>query len=170
MSIIAVRVEKDYIHIGADSILVRAWTQQKNRSKIEEIAPGFIIAGTGYIRDVSLLHLFARNHTPQSADEYGILSFVKEFSSWQRSVTGASDQVESNFIIVYGGKAFTVASYDVHEVEVGQYAADGAGRDYALAALHLGEPVKLAIKVACELSVYCEEPIKVYSTAREETR
>lgn len=167
MSIIAVKVEKEYIEIGADSILVHGWTQQKNRAKIAEISPGFIIAGTGSVRDVSLLQLFARNHTPQSADEHGILSFIKEFGEWQRSVTGTSDQVESNFIIVYGGKAFTVANYDVHEVEDGQYAADGAGYDYALAALYLGKPVATAIKTACELSVYCEEPIKVYHVSRE---
>ena len=38
--------------------------------------------------------------------------------------------------------------------------AIGAGEDYALASLHLGHTAKEAVETACELSVYCERPVK----------
>ena len=43
------------------------------------------------------------------------------------------------------------------------YEAIGAGLDYALAALYLGHTVEDSVKTACELSVYCEQPI-IYMT------
>jgi hypothetical protein len=45
--------------------------------------------------------------------------------------------------------------------EVTDYTAIGAGMDFALAALYLGNSVKEAIKAACHLSVYCEEPVNI---------
>ena len=45
--------------------------------------------------------------------------------------------------------------------EIKEFAAIGHGREFALAALHLGQSVHDAIKVACRLDLYCEEPINV---------
>ena len=45
--------------------------------------------------------------------------------------------------------------------EVTDYTAIGAGMDYSLAALYLGNSVKESIKAACHLSIYCEEPINI---------
>ena len=35
--------------------------------------------------------------------------------------------------------------------------------DFALAALYLDNSAEEAVKVACELSIYCEEPIQMIS-------
>ena len=45
--------------------------------------------------------------------------------------------------------------------EVTDYTSIGAGMDFALSALYLGNSVKDSIKAACHLSVYCEEPINI---------
>ena len=45
--------------------------------------------------------------------------------------------------------------------EVTDYTAIGAGMDYSLSALYLGNTVKESIKAACHLSIYCEEPINI---------
>ena len=34
--------------------------------------------------------------------------------------------------------------------------------EYARAALYLGHDVREAIKVACDLTIYCGEPIEIY--------
>ena len=47
----------------------------------------------------------------------------------------------------------------MHIEEINDYAAIGAGRDYAYAALYLGHEPKEAVKVACDLSCYVSEPI-----------
>lgn len=46
--------------------------------------------------------------------------------------------------------------------EILKYHAIGAGMDYALAALYLGATAVQSIETACELSIYCEYPIKSY--------
>jgi ATP-dependent protease HslVU (ClpYQ) peptidase subunit len=45
--------------------------------------------------------------------------------------------------------------------EIVDYTAIGAGMDFALSALYLGNSVEESIKAACHLSVYCEEPINL---------
>ena len=47
----------------------------------------------------------------------------------------------------------------MHVEEIDDFAAIGAGRDYAYAALYLGATPKEAVEVACELSCYVSEPI-----------
>ena len=51
--------------------------------------------------------------------------------------------------------------------EVNEYAAIGAGEDFALAALYLGHSAKEAVKVACELSAFVAEPIVEFEMEKE---
>ncbi len=60
---------------------------------------------------------------------------------------------------------FEIESFFVQEIT--DFAAIGAGRDFALAALHLGHDARKAVEVACKLSVYCEVPVKAYEVSKE---
>ena len=69
------------------------------------------------------------------------------------------DEIETTYKFVYDKKVFNIEGFYVKQVT--DYAAIGAGMDFALAALYLGKTVKDSIKAACHLSVYCEEPINL---------
>jgi len=49
---------------------------------------------------------------------------------------------------------------------VEKFEAIGAGSDFALAALFLGKDSREAVEVACQLSIYCEEPIISFEMRR----
>ena len=66
--------------------------------------------------------------------------------------------IQCDYIIIYQGRAFYINGFFVDEIRT--YQATGAGMDYALSALYLGHGVEKAVETACELSIYCEQPIK----------
>lgn len=45
------------------------------------------------------------------------------------------------------------------DVKESRFVAMGCGRDYALAAMHLGRTAKEAVQVACDLDVFCGQGI-----------
>lgn len=159
MSVVALRVEKDKIRIASDSIRVYGTTQEKDKAakliKVNEL----IAAHSGQARDIQYMSIFAQNHTPKDATEDYILQFMVEFVDWCKKRDPAYN-MNSDFFFVYKGKAFLVCS-DYFIREIPDYYAIGAGADYALSALYLGSDVEKAVETACELSIYCEQPINV---------
>lgn len=160
MSVVAVRkIENGGFEIAADSICVRYATQSKgdrtNLSKLVEVNE-VIIGGVGYAEESSLLMMYCETRKPASATELAILSFLGEFSEWKNNKTGKY-LGGNEYFIGFGGKVFHVNGWQIDEVKT--FEAIGAGMDYALTALHLGHSVESAVKVAIELSIYCEGPI-----------
>jgi ATP-dependent protease HslVU (ClpYQ) peptidase subunit len=68
-------------------------------------------------------------------------------------------KLNNQYVIILEGKAFVMEGFFIKEVT--DYTAIGAGMDFALSALYLGNSVEESIKAACHLSVYCEEPINI---------
>lgn len=164
MSVVACKVEKDKIYIGADSVIVYGATQDKNpKAKIFKVSDSMCIGGAGWLRDVSGLFIFSKTHTVASPTVESIIDYFDEFYDWQKKKTEVRPDGNS-FIIVTGGHAFWFDDFCVQEID--SYSAVGAGRDFALTALHLGHTVEESIKIACDLSIYCEQPITVYDFKR----
>lgn len=166
MSVVVVRNYKNKIVIGSDSISVLRFTQSKiEYGKLHKINKDFIIGGVGLSADNSQMSLFARNHQPQRADEDGVMDFITEFIKWKKVKLDAPNTSleNSRFIIVFKKKVFVVegGTLLVQEIKEGKYDAIGAGMDYALSSLYLGQTVEKAVEVACELSIYCEKPINL---------
>lgn len=162
MSVIAVKITKDKISIAADSITVWGSTQYKgDTSKFTKLCKinDMIIGATGTCEEISLLHLFAQTTKPARADELAILNFLSQFVDWKNKKIAKVD-LNSQYIIVYDKKVFAAVGWDVDIVT--KYYALGAGMDFALAAMYLGHSPKKAVKVATELSIYCEAPIIEY--------
>lgn len=158
MSVIAVKKYEDKIVFGADSIEVRGTTQFKDKqAKMAEVN-GIVILSTGYSRDHALFRLFCETRKPEAMTEMGLIRFFDEFIKWAKK-NHSDYKLETRYIIGNNQKAFSF--YNFHVSEVTDYEAAGAGMDYALAALYLGQSVRQAIEAACELSVYCEEPINI---------
>ena len=169
MSVAVVRVEKDYIELGADSIAVsRETTLIKKRSKIYHIDDSLYFAGVGAYKDITFFAMFAQTHKPQSNDAFGIVKWVCEFYRWVKDEFDytANSPVNTDFLFVVDGSAYRVIDYDCVEIPEGYYAAIGAGQDYALAALHLGHDAHKAVTVACELSVDVDFPVVVHRIPR----
>jgi ATP-dependent protease HslVU (ClpYQ) peptidase subunit len=161
MSVIACRIFERGYEIGADSISVRGYTQSKGSndklSKLVEIN-GIVIGGVGFAEENALLSIFASTRRPERPTQSGILEYFAEFSQWKKCRTEKA-AIENSFLIGFEGKIFHITGWMIAEVKT--FEAIGAGMDYALAALYLGHTVEEAIKVAIELSIYCEAPINV---------
>ena len=158
MSVVAVKVTKKKIIIGADSILVSGWTQEKDKlaklNKVNEM----IIGDCGDAQEGSLFLVYCKTRKPREASVEGLIEFMSEFQDWMNDKISETE-LKNQYIIVLEGKAFMMEGFFIKEVT--DYTAIGAGMDFALSALYLGNSVKDAIKASCHLSVYCEEPINI---------
>jgi len=165
MSIAVVKIHKDKIELGADSIIIRGDTlnNRDNDAKLKKIEEGFCFASAGLAMEIEMFFLFCKTRKPSGNEEEDILNFFEEFREWLYKKTDMS-KIGNSFLIVFEGKAFYFHKYYIKEVK--DFEAIGAGRDFALAALYLEKTVKEAVKVACDLSVYCAEPVNIIMEAR----
>ena len=158
MSVLAVKVEKDKITIGADSILVSGWTQEKDKlAKLNEVN-GMVVGDVGDAQEGALFLMYCKTRKPREASVEALVEFMSEFQDWMTKKVEVN-KLENQYVIILGGKAFMMEGFFIKEVT--DYTAIGAGMDYSLAALYLGNSVKESIKAACHLSIYCEEPINI---------
>jgi ATP-dependent protease HslVU (ClpYQ) peptidase subunit len=158
MSVVAVKVKKDKIVIGADSILVSGWTQEKDKlAKLNKVN-GMVIGDVGDAQEGGLFLVYCKTRKPREASVDALVEFMSEFQDWMNNKIGET-KLTNQYVIVLDGKAFMMEGFFIKEVT--DYTAIGAGMDFALSALYLGNSVKEAIKASCHLSVYCEEPINI---------
>jgi ATP-dependent protease HslVU (ClpYQ) peptidase subunit len=158
MSVVAVKVTKNKITIGADSILVSGWTQEKDKlAKLGEVN-GMVIGDVGNAQEGALFMVFCKTRKPREASVDALIEFMSEFQDWLNKKIGETT-LKNEYIIIFDGKAFLMEGFYIKEIT--DYTAIGAGMDFALAALYLGNSVKEAIKAACHLSVMCEEPVNI---------
>jgi len=158
MSVVAVKVEKDKITIGADSILVSGWTQEKDKlAKLNKVND-MIIGDVGDAQEGALFLMYCKTRKPREASVEALVEFMSEFQDWMAKKVDIT-KLENQYVIVLDKKAFMMEGFFIKEVT--DYTAIGAGMDYSLAALYLGNSVKESIKAACHLSIYCEEPINI---------
>lgn len=85
---------------------------------------------------------------------------MAEFMKYAQSIDNKFTMDDNDFIVLWKRKAFWLSGTFVKEIK--KYQAIGAGMDFALAALHLGHSAKEACEIACELSVFCEKPVKSF--------
>ena len=166
MSVVACKVYKDKIDIASDSIVVWYNTQSKGDnkewSKLWQ-GNGLTVGCVGYCEEGSLFQLYCTTRKPKAATVDALTEFMVEFAEWKKAKTKEFKLDNAN-IIVFGDRAFTTDSFFINEIT--KYDAIGAGMDYALSALYLGHDVEKAVEEACELSIYCEKPIKKFSVKK----
>ena len=158
MSVVCVKNYKDQIVMCADSIMVRGWTKYPDTdfAKIEEIN-GMIMGGCGYAKESSLMWHYMRTHKPSKATERDVLQFMIEFSEWKATILGDVSDIANDYILAYEDKVFEISGLFVKEVT--DFAAIGAGADYANSALYLGHSPRKAVETACALCCMVSEPI-----------
>ena len=157
MSVVAVRVYDKEIIMSADSIITKNGDKTPvGRGKIFEVNV-MLIGSSGYASEGIHMSLFAENHTPLSMDDRELTKYMYEFSEWKAKEFGVEKKLNNSYLIAYKGKVFFCENEYVGEVK--DYFAIGAGENYANAALYLGHSPAEAVKVACALSCYVDEPI-----------
>jgi hypothetical protein len=162
MSVVCCKVYEDKIEIASDSILVRWWTQTKDknhkRAKLFEVND-LVIGGVGIAEENGLMEIYCATHRPRATNETDMLQFLSEFAEWKKKRTDKFP-IENNYLIAFDGKVFYINGFFVTEVLT--FDAIGAGMDFALASLRRGDDVREAVETACELSVFCEKPVKMF--------
>ena len=158
MSVVAVKVTKNKITIGADSILVSGWTQEKDKLAKLNKTNGMVIGDCGDAEEGALFLLFCKTRKPREASVDAIVEFMSEFQDWMNNKTGES-KLSNQYILIIEKKAFMIEGFFIKEVT--DYTAIGAGADFALPCLALGHDVEVAIEMACHFSIYCEKPVNL---------
>lgn len=158
MSVVAVKVEKNKITIGADSILVNGYTQEKDKMAKLFQNEWAVVGDVGEAQEGALFQIYSKTRKPREASVEALTEFLFDFYSWKKEKT-ESTELTNDYIVVFDGKAFLMEKFYVKEIT--DYMAIGAGMDFALAALYLGSSVNEAIKTSCHLSILCEEPINI---------
>ncbi|MDE1969995.1 MAG: hypothetical protein KGI50_00205 [Patescibacteria group bacterium] len=158
MSVVAVRIQKKEIVIGADSIRISGLSQEKDKlAKLSRISTDMVLGTVGSCALGFLFKEFLENHLPKQNSEYEWMMLIREFVDYLSNAKNAPSIDTAEFLVVYHGKVFFISGYFIREIK--DYYSIGAGKDYALSALYLGASVEKAIQTACHLSILCEEPI-----------
>lgn len=168
MSVVALKVYEDKIVMGADSQSTSYWHNKDSTNKIYQISDDFVIGGVGYTSHNQMMYLFCETNKPAGSRKRDILEFFVQFNEWMRKKTDDFRPYNS-FLIVFGDKAFWVTS-DLMIKEITDYCAIGSGMEYAKAGLYLDKTVKQSIKIACDLTIYCGEPIEIYEVKKKEQK
>lgn len=158
MSVVCCKVEKEYIEIASDSIVTRGTHQDKSNNRFSKLIEinNMIIGTAGTCEEMSLMIKYANTTKPELATEFSLTDYICEFAEWKKKRTD-NHVIDNHYIFIIENKAFFVAGFFVDEILT--FESIGAGLSYSQATLHLGHSVKDAVKTACELSIYCEEPI-----------
>lgn len=161
MSVACVKIEKKRIVLGADSIVVSGRTQDKDKNvKIRKVNDVCGFACSGLVRETEFFYLYAKDKKPKYNNEDGIIDYFYDFSKFVDDKIGEKE-IENSYIFVYDKKVWYFDKYFLKEII--NFEAIGAGMEYAKTALFLGHSVEESVKVACELSVYCELPCNVFT-------
>ena len=109
------------------------------------------------------MKLYTKTTVPKEPTQDGVTEFIHGFHKWLDDHTdGAKDK--NTYHVLTSGKAFLADGYYVQEIT--NYHAIGSGMEYALTAMHLGHSPYEAVKVACDLNIYCSEPVNTFTMYR----
>lgn len=158
MSIIAVRKVNGQFEIAADSIDVWNGTFRKSgEAKLWRVTPHLAVGSAGHSSIGTLMRVFIKHKLPRKNTLDGWLEFAKSFRDHIKPYELKME--DNSFLLVYRNTAWMLNG--LHVSRVRRHEAVGAGRAYALAALHLGYSAREACEVACDHCIHCARPVKV---------
>jgi ATP-dependent protease HslVU (ClpYQ) peptidase subunit len=160
VSVVAVKIYDTKIVVGADSQSTSYWHNKSYTNKIFKITDSFVIGGVGFTSHNQHMRLFCETNSPASNRERDIIQFIVDFNSHMKKKDDKYEPYNS-WILVYDGAAYQIGS-DLFIRQIKDYEAIGSGHEYAKSALHLGHSVTESLKVACDMTIYCGEPLEVY--------
>jgi len=158
MTVIAGKVYERSIIIGADS--QTTYGQNKEEStKLFQVRDDIVMGAAGYASESQLMYLYSHTHQPRSGGEFDLLEFFIEFHEWAKK-KDSDFEGHNSWLMTVEGRLVSIVDKTLIRYHDNHYAV-GSGRDFAKTALHLGKSVEQAIKIACDLTIYCSAPINV---------
>lgn len=158
MSVVAGKVYKDRIVVAADTQVTEYWHNKNECHKVWQVGD-LIIGAVGLAAEAQLMRLFLDSHKPKSVTEHDLIEFFVEFFDY--CIKRNKDfKPGNNYLVAYQGKLVNV--YSDLSIFYREQDAIGSGMEYAKAALHLGKDPSAAVAVACDMTIYCSEPIDTY--------
>jgi hypothetical protein len=168
MSVLAVRVLEDSIEIASDSLVTYGMRVQSEIEdcKLFKISDNFIIGGVGYLRDLSLMKMFATDSKPSDNSYKSIFLYVSDYISYIKKHYDEYSPEDSIYYVIYDGKCYRIdGGYDIQEVT--DIDSIGSGYESANAILLYGGNVVDAVKIACQVNPYCGGDIFKYEVKRK---
>lgn len=164
MTVIAVKREEKYIHLVCDSRITTGSERVDGKSiaMTKVINNGDLYIGiAGDCNENTYLSVFMQTNIPAGSTMKDIIEYFCKFVSWYKSITGITE-LHGRYIVVYKGKIYSIWSQGLHIFEISEFEAIGSGSYFAITALHLGKNAAEAVKIACELDAFCEDPVHEY--------
>ena len=167
MSVVAVKVSDNYIEIASDSLVTEYNSIQKEmlNCKLYKIADNFVIGGVGYLKDLSLLKMYATDHYPSDNKYKSIFTYMSDYIEYIRKYYSNYSPEHSSYYIIYNGVCYMVdGGFDI--VEIDDIHSIGSGLEPAYACLLMGSSIKKAIEIASQVNPYCGGEITYYKIKR----
>ena len=169
MSVVAARRYPEELVFASDSIRVSGAFRRENtrvagheQGKLFQVND-LVIGSVGLVMELSFMQIFARNHKPAAPTTESVLDFMLEFYRWSKAKDESFNRI-NDYLIGTEGEIFRVC--DGYLVEkINEFAAIGAGEDFALTAMYLDKTPEEAINISNELCVYCAGPTNVVRMA-----
>ena len=164
MSVVAVRVLGNKFEMSSDSIMIHGWASQTkdNTFKYAKMfrTNDMVVGCVGNVSESTSFSLFLKDHKLSNLrlGEEALQQLIWDFKKWKFEITGNEDELQNQMII--GTKFGVWLFFGVSCLEITSNFAIGAGEDFARGALAMGANTQKACEVACELSAFCEYPVK----------
>jgi ATP-dependent protease HslVU (ClpYQ) peptidase subunit len=160
MSVVAVKINPDYVEICSDSICIMGHTQRTDQDKEEAklfVAGNLVVGGVGSAEELCLFKQFLTHYKTKPLTTEEIVVLLCSFNEWLKDKFNLDLENDYIFVDKLTGKVFSSSGYYVTQIK--NYEAIGAGCYHASTALYLGHSAKDAVRVACKLTIYCELPL-----------
>lgn len=166
MTTIAAKVTNGKVKIAWDSQATAGTSATYGINKVVKINDQFAIGIAGRLRFANLIHRTAVNkvhpYDLSQPDFDGYAWLLDEaVPAWMKAVKKELDNLpddgygtpEGGGVIALGGKIYDLG-FDFSIMPVESFTAIGSGRDFALAAMHLGKSARQAVEIATELDLF----------------
>ena len=157
MTVIAVKITKNEIVIGADSGANRGSTIFLT-NKIFTLND-VVLAGTGVLSEIYCFKQYLRKNKMLKSTQNYVSDYIFKYMSYLKKEIIESDEFSACFILVVRGKVYYVHSYSV--ILIKRYFSIGSGCPEAMALLSQGISVRKTISVVCNICNYCSTPVKI---------
>ena len=164
MSVVAVKVFENKFEMSSDSIMVHGWSSQTkdNTFKYAKMfrTKDMVVGCVGDVSESTAFSLFLKDHklSDLRLGEEALQQLIWDFKRWLYEKTDSEEPLTNQMII--GTKFGVWLFFGISCLEITSNFAIGAGEDFARGALAMGASTKKACEVACELSAFCEYPVK----------
>lgn len=162
--IAAKRAGKGKIEVACDSQTTYGDIKEQNHvGKITLVSKRFAVGAVGLSEAGALLRRYAKSRRPERNDEDGIADFIIDFYEWGEKRTADVEHLnkESEYLLVLEDRIWSVHGHLVQEHK--DHYAIGSGMGEARAAMLLGKTAEEAVRVACEINLYCHEPVVTFT-------